>query len=218
MSKNKIIFYAIWLVFLSLAPITVLLNTPLEIITKNTGNMVVAVQRLMGLWVFTLMFIQILLGSFMTKWTEKFGGWVFKFHVFEGILIYFLILVHTFSFVVFQYLIGRGLDPFYVYFDVCLICDKGVEWYYNFGRLAFWSITLGVVAGYFRMATPFLRTHWRKFHLLNYVGFLLVGIHSLLLGSDVGTFPFSLIHAPGLVIVTGIIVYKSYKSLTKKNK
>lgn len=211
MNKNKITFYIIWLGLLSLAPITILNTSSLTLILSSYPGMVNAVQRLFGLWVFTLMFVQIILGSFMTKWTEKFGGWVFKFHIFEGILIYFLILAHTFSFVVFNYLVGHGFDPFYVYADVCLLCSNRFEWYYNFGRLAFWSVTIAVTAGYFRTISPFLRVHWKKFHRFNFAAFLLVGIHSLFVGSDIGTFPFSFIHAPALVIVTGISIYKLYK-------
>jgi len=210
MNKNKIIFYLIWLALLSLAPITILYNSPLSYILMNKGTIASGIQRLFGLWVFTLMFVQIILGSYMTRWTEKLGGWIFKFHIFEGVLIYFLILVHTFSFAVIRYFMGRGFDPFYIYADVCLLCDKAPEWYYNFGRLAFWSVTIAVFAGLFRTMTPFLRVHWKKFHILNYVAFLLVGAHSFFLGSDIGTFPFSLIHAPSLFIVTGILIFKGW--------
>lgn len=218
MNKSKIIFYLIWIVLLSLAPITILENTSFALITRNYGTMANAVQRLFGLWALTLMFVQIVLGSFMTKLTEKFGGWIFKFHVMQGILVYFLILVHGTAFVVFNYLIGHGFDPFFVFVDVCVLCGKAFDHYYNFGRVAFWLVTLAVAAGYFRTVTPFLRVHWKKFHILNFVAFLLIGIHSLFLGSDVGTFPFSLIHAPSLVIVIGIVVFKIYKSFIKKAK
>ncbi len=210
MNKNKIIFYLIWIFLLSLAPVTILSNSPLSYLLLSKNTMVGGIQRLFGLWVFTLMFFQIVLGSFMAKWTEKLGGWVFRFHIFEGILIYSLILIHTFSFVVIQYFSGKGFDPFYVYMDVCLLCGKIPEWYYNFGRLAFWFITIAVFAGLFRTLSPFLRVHWKKFHILNYIAFLLVGVHSLFVGSDIGTLPFSIIHAPSLVIVVGILVFKGW--------
>ncbi len=211
MNKNKITFYLIWFFLLSLAPITIFSSSSLSSLTLSPAAITNSIQRLFGLWIFTLMFVQIILGSFMTKWTEKLGGWIFKFHVFEGILIYLLILVHTFSFVIFRYFTGHGFDPLYVYADVCALCGKPIEFYYNFGRLAFWSVTFAVFAGLFRTATPFLRVHWKKFHRLNFVAFLLVGLHSLFVGSDIGTFPFSLFHGPALVIVIGISIYKLYK-------
>lgn len=214
MNKNKIIFYLIWLLLFSLAPLTIFLNTPLSVITKDYGSIANFTQRLFGLWAFTLMFVQIVLGSFMTRWTEKLGGWIFKFHVIEGISVYFLILVHGTAFVFYNYLLGQGFDPFFVFVDVCVLCGKATQHYYNFGRLAFWFITLAVTAGYFRTATPFLRVHWKKFHILNYVAFLLIGLHSLFLGSDLGKFPFSFFHRPALFIVLLIVTMKLSKYLS----
>ena len=210
MYKNKIIFYLIWLILFSLAPITIFLNTPLSAIILSPASMANTAQRLFGLWAFTLMFVQVILGSFMTKWTEKFGGWIFKFHVLEGIFLYLLILVHGFTFVFFRYFTKHGLDPFYVFVDVCVLCGKSFEFYYNFGRVGFWLVTIAVLTGLFRTATPFLRVHWRKFHVLNYAAFLLIGIHSFFLGGDISEFPFKFIYIPSLIIVMGILIFKGW--------
>ena len=201
MKNLKLNFFIFWAILLSLAPVTVYLNgfyTPL-----NT------IQRLTGLWVFTLLFVQIILGSFMTQITEKLGGWIYRFHIFQGFLIYFLILMHMLSFVFISYFAGKSFDPFYVFVDVCVLCNNKFEYYFNFGRVAFWFITLAVFAGFFRTFHPFLRVHWRKFHVLNYFAFILVGAHSLFVGSDIGTFPFSIIHGPSLLVATGILVVKA---------
>lgn len=206
MNKSKVIFFVFWIALLSLAPITIYFNglyTPL-----NT------IQRLTGLWVFTLLFIQIILGSFMTRITEKLGGWIYKFHIFQGLLAFILILVHMASYVYILYSFGKPFDPFYVFIDVCLLCENKLEYYLNFGRLAFWFITLAVFAGLFRTLHPFLRVHWRKFHVLNYFAFFLVGVHSLFVGSDIGTFPFSIIHGPSLLVATGILVVKAKSAIS----
>lgn len=201
MNKNKFWFFVIWFGLLSLAPITVYLNglyTPL-----NT------IQRLFGLWVFTLMFVQIILGTFMTRITEKLGGWIYKFHIFEGLLVYFLILIHMSSYVFMMYFAGNSFDPFYVFVDVCVLCGRAREFYLNFGRIAFWFVTIAILAGLMRTTHPFLRVHWKKFHILNYLAFMLVGAHSIFVGSDVGTFPFSILHGPALIIATVLGVWKA---------
>ena len=214
--KNKIIFCIFWIVLLFLSPITVFAATPISSITDRTMVANVA-QRLIGLWAYTLLFVQIILGTFMTRWIEKFGAWVFKFHVFEGLLIYALIFLHPLTFTFFYYFIGKGFDPFYTFVDVCVICKKDLEFSYNFGRISFWLITVAVLTGLFRAATPFLRMHWHKFHILNYVAFFTVYYHSLRLGSDVGTFPFSVIHTPAALIILGIVLFKLYSHLKKGN-
>ncbi len=210
MNKYKIIFYALWLLLVSLGPIAVLTNSPLATLPGHTALIINVLQRIIGLITFTLLFIQLILGSFMPYWTQKFGGWIFNFHITEGILIYCLIFAHPILFMFYRYSIGQGLDPFFIFTAVCVFCHTKLDLYYTLGRVAFWFINISVLAGLFRTATPFLRVHWRKFHVLNYFSFLLIGIHSLMLGTDLGTTPFSYFHGPSLVIVTGILLYKGY--------
>ena len=207
--KNKIIFFTIWIGFLALAPIAVFSN--------NDFSLANTLQRLFALWAYTLLFVQIILGAFMTRFIEKFGAWVFKFHIFEGILIWTLVFLHPLAFTFFYYFIGKGFDPFYAFVDVCVICKKDLEFSYNFGRVSFWLITMAVLAGLFRASTPFLRIHWRKFHILNYAVFFTVYYHSLRLGSDIGIFPFSIIHTPAAIIILGIVLFKLYSHLKKGN-
>jgi len=44
----------------------------------------------------------------MDKFTEKLGNWVFDFHVWEGIVIYALAIVHPLIFLLFQHFIRIG--------------------------------------------------------------------------------------------------------------
>lgn len=151
----------------------------------------------------------------MPYWTQKLGGWIFNFHVLEGITIYLLILGHPIFFMGYRYMIGQGFDPFYIFISVCALCKTKLDTYYNLGRIGFWFVTLAVGAGLFRTATPFMRMHWRKFHILNYFAFIIIGVHSLMLGSDVGTPPFSYVHGPFLAIVVLILLYKGYELFKK---
>lgn len=211
MNKYKITFLIIWILLLSLAPITVFSNTSIPLIMKNPTVMLNMIQRIVGLLAFTLLFIQIILGAFMPRLVDKFGGWIFNFHVFQGILVYLLIFAHPAVFVVFNYFAHHNIDPFYVFTDICVLCSNKFELFYSLGRVSFWLITLSVFAGLFRTATPWLRVNWKKIHILNYLSFVLISLHSLFVGTDIGTFPFSFFHGPAMAIVAGVIIYKLFK-------
>jgi len=206
--KNKLIFYTFWLILLVLAPLSALSVTPWAFVQDDPGRIINLAQRLIGLWVYILLFIQIILGTFMPRLIKKYGAWIFKFHIFEGVLIFLLIILHPLAFTVFNYLAGKGFDPLYAYIDVCVLCDGITEFFYNFGRIGFWLVTVGVVSGLFRAATPFMRLHWRKFHIVNYVAFFFIWFHSLKLGLDIGTPPFSFFHGPAVIVISAIVIFK----------
>ena len=208
--KNKIIFYIVWLGILSLIPITIFIDTPLSLVLKSSATIANTFQRLLGLTAFTLMFFQIVIGSFMNYWTEKFGGWIFNFHITEGIIAYILIILHPVSFVFFNYFAGVGFNPFFVFVDFCVLCSTRKDLYYTLGRISFWLLNISVWAGLLRTTTPFMRVNWRKFHILNYLIFMLIGLHSIGVGTDIGTPPFSFFHGPSLVIVSLIIIFKLF--------
>jgi predicted ferric reductase len=154
------------------------------------------------------MFWQIILGAYMQKWTEKFGGWVLRFHINEGVAIYLLVLLHPFFFMLYRYFAGAGLDPFYIFTQVCVLCVYRVELYYSLGRVSFWLINITVFAGLFRLANPYMRANWKKFHVLNYLVFLLVGIHGFLIGTDFMVMPFFAFAIAAYLIVIYTIIRK----------
>lgn len=211
MNKFKITFLIVWFLLLLLAPITVFENTSITSLTKSPPVFLNIIQRIIGLLAFTLLFVQIILGSFMSRLVDKLGGWVFSFHIFQGILIYILIILHPSIFVVFNYFVKGGIDPFYVFTDICLLCNNSKEFFYSLGRISFWLITVSVLAGLFRTATPWLRTNWKKLHVLNYVSFILIYLHSIGEGTDIGTPPFTFFHGPAMIIVSIIILSKLIK-------
>ena len=213
---KKFLFYLVWIIILSVGPITVIKNTPLELLSTNRIILVNFIQRILALTAFTMLFTQIVLGSFMHKWIEKLGAWVLRFHMWEGLTAYVLVILHPLMFFLFNYFIYRSRDIFYIFVDVCILCKPPIEYFYSLGRLSFWLLSLAIAAALLRTATPFLRLHWRKFHALNYLTFLLVWIHSLGVGSDIGARPFSFFHAPALIVVTAILVFKLYGLVRQK--
>ena len=135
MNAKKLVFYLIWLGLLLLGPITVIKNTPLELLTGNRIILVNFIQRILALTAFTMLFTQIILGAFMPKWIEKLGAWVFKFHIFEGLIAYTLVILHPLMFFLFNYFIYRSLDIFYIFVDLCILCKPPVEYFYSLGKM-----------------------------------------------------------------------------------
>ncbi len=212
---KKLVFYAVWIFLVLFGLYVVKANTNLAPVLHSRSALANLSQRIFGILVYILMFWQIILGANMEWWTEKFGGWVFKFHVYEGVFIYLFILAHTFSFVLFNYFLYHRFDPMFVYLDACLLCKTSLDYFYTIGRINFWLITITVFAGLFRASTPFMRANWRKFHVLNYLIFLLVGVHAYFLGTDFSTKPFFYFAVFAYVAVLYIIIFRKLPELIK---
>lgn len=196
MKKNKIIFWVIWLGLLSLGFYTIsktIVVSPLNFL-----------ERVSGVFIFTLLFIQIMLGAYMDKLTSKFGSWIFKVHAIQGPIIYLLALIHPLFLLIFNYKVFHTIDPFYIYTQACLLCPKQLELFYTFGRLGLWFLTIGVFAA-----------NWKKLHFINYVVFFFVAMHGWFVGSDFRLSPLKFFY--WLSIVT-IFLIAARKVLLKKEK
>jgi len=154
----------------------------------------------------------------MDKLSNKLGRWVFSFHIFNGILLYALVLLHPAFYMLFLYKLKGVLNPFYIYSDLCVLCTGNLEHFINFGRVALWLITAGIIAAVFRASGPFLKKYWRKFHLLNYFAFFLIAIHSKVLGTDVSITPFKWIYFFGIATAAFTLVVKYIFPLLKRKK
>ncbi|MDP3918166.1 MAG: hypothetical protein Q8Q30_03270 [Candidatus Woesebacteria bacterium] len=144
--------------------------TNLEIVTL--------LQRITGITAFALLTLQIYLSS-----SHKF----IKYHKLNGILAYTFVFLHPVLMIFFRYFLYQKIDPFYVFTDVCLLCNNVYEYYINFGRIAFYAVTTAIIAVKFRTVNDWLKIHWRKLHMLNYVAFYAVSIHAYKLGTDSST-------------------------------
>lgn len=191
MTIKKMLFILVWLLLLVLSVVSPMKELKFVLASKNQALLINLFQRIFGLLAFTLLFIQVFLGAFMGKLIDKLGGWVFNFHFFNGKLLYILVLAHPAMYMMYLYKIKGVLDPFYIYTDLCVLCKGNLEHFYNFGRIALWLITAGIIAAVFRGSAPFLKKNWRKFHILNYLAFFLIAIHLRGVGTDAAVMPFS---------------------------
>jgi len=89
--KLKLSLFIVWLVILLSGPLTIFKTIKDFDITQNIPLLINILQRIVGLLVFSLLFMQIILGAFMQKWKEKLGAWVLKFHIIQGVIIYMLV-------------------------------------------------------------------------------------------------------------------------------
>ena len=205
--NNKVIFYLLWFTVLLVGPITLLRVTPLDKAFSDPLVTINFFQRLTGLLGFALLFWQIILGAFMQKLIEKLGAWIFKFHTTEGAFTYAFVFLHPLLFVILNFKGTGSFDPFYVFTDICFLCQNNTELFYNFGRVSFWLITVAVLAAVLR-TRPWLRNHWRKFHIFNYFAFLLTAVHARGVGTDVRFVPFVWFYWISITIVVFTIFYK----------
>jgi len=212
---KKVIFFAGWAIIISLSFLTLIKVTPISLAFSTPVLLTNYIQRLFGLLLFSMLFTQIVLGAFMDKISEKLGGWIFNFHVIEGILAYILAFSHPILFLLSVYFAGAGLDPYMVFINVCLICNAPSDYFLTLGRVSFWLLSITVFAALFRKANPWMKANWRKFHVLNYLVFLMIGAHGFLLGTDFRYMPFFAFAVLAYVVVLGIVVFIELPRLYK---
>lgn len=206
--QKKLIFWSFFLLTLVIAALTILPSVDISAISKYSSLISKLFLRSLGLLVYILLFWQIMIGANTEKWVEKLGGWFFNFHVFLGVAAYSFAILHLISFLLFRYFLGSGFDPIFVFLGFCVFCQKQVDAFYSSGRFAFYFLTLAVFAGLFRSFNIFMRTNWRKFHVLNYLVFFLSGVHGFFLGTDFTLKPFFYFAILANILVAYTIVKK----------
>ena len=218
MNKKNVIFCLTWIVVLSFAFVTLINAPPLIFPVTASVKLTNLFLRGLGLIAFSMLFVQIVLGAFIDKFAKKFGSWVYKFHIFEGIITYLLIFLHPVFFVIFNYLLGSKFDPYVAFVNICLLCKTPLDYFYSIGRISFILLSITSFAALFRNANPWLKTNWSKFHTLNYFIFIFIGIHGYYLGSDFRSQPFFTFAILAYLTVLGIVIFIKIPDFYKKFK
>lgn len=133
--------------------------------------------RLAGLVAFTLIFLQLVIGSLMVKLRPIFGSAVLRLHICQGIVAFILAWLH----------------PLFLISQWGVTTVLGLGGYYLWGKVGLALLTLAVLAGLLR-TRKFLARHWRWIHRLNYVTLAVIYIHSWNVGSDTHTFPMVILY------------------------
>jgi predicted ferric reductase len=202
---NKSLFYAVWLALIAIPFITFALNTDLNAVISNKVLLLNSLQRVSGMMAFTLIFAQIVLGSFMDRWVQIFGAFAYRLHVLEGLTAYFFILIHPLFQLLITYEISATISE--VVRSLIPSLASSQEVYLTLGKTGFLIATVTFLAGYFR-TYPLLRRNWRILHMLNYLLFYFIFFHSGGVGSDVANLPFSLFRWSAFFGISVLIFYR----------
>lgn len=160
-----------------------------------------------GLAVYFLLFLQIVVGLFLPFLIKKFGKWVVKLHIAEGLITYLLALMHVISFVLVGYFSGGGLNIYTGLINVCFLCNHFSDYYYTAGKISFWLLTLTVGAGILRKTGSWFIKNWEKVHVLNYAVFIVVGFHGFFMGSYIKSQPFFTLAVLAMFAVFGMLIF-----------
>jgi glycine/D-amino acid oxidase-like deaminating enzyme/nitrite reductase/ring-hydroxylating ferredoxin subunit/DMSO/TMAO reductase YedYZ heme-binding membrane subunit len=132
---------------------------------------------LVGLYAFTLVWAQVMLGSGMPLWRRAYP-WIEKFHRAEGVFVLLFAGLHP-SLIFFAYGMAYFGFPFVV---------SSHRIYAWMGEFQLTLIIVTVLTALLRKSKR-LQKVWRYIHWANYVVFTSAWIHSWYLGSDVRTTP-----------------------------
>lgn len=175
-----------WTLLLSLA---VVLTYPGTAFFANRGGIAflegadfrtasVRLFPLLGLYAFTLVFLQVLIGSSMDLVRRAFPR-VFAFHRAEGITALVFAALHPL-----MLFVGFGPSG---YFRMEYVATS-LKLYVWFGYVQLLLLIVTVLSALF-MRRPWFQRHWRTLHYANYVVFAAAWLHGWFLGTDVQSGP-----------------------------
>ena len=209
---KRLLFLLAWLIIIFSGPISVIRNSDIDSVVSDPVILTNFFQRLTGLLAFSILFVQIVLGSWMNNWIQIIGARAYKLHITQGLIAYGFVLIHPIFQNAIIYQTSRSLSEALLVFVPSLNTQRDIL--LVFGRSAFILATIAVVAAYFR-TKPFFRRNWKAFHILNYLVFYLVLIHSRI-GTDIKSPPFSWIYWTAAIVVTVSIGHRLFSPFFRK--
>jgi len=213
MKKYITLYLVVLLTLVSLGFYTISKTVVFPTVFSNYSLTINFLERISGVFIFTLLFIQIMLGAYMKKLSPKFGGWIDKVHATQGPIIYILAVIHPFFLLIFNFKVFHTVDPFYIYTQVCFLCKNKFELLYTFGRLGIWFLTIGIFAALFKNSDKWMKTNWKKLHIVNYFVFFFVAVHGYFLGSDFKIFPLNYLFYASVITIFSTILLKLVKKI-----
>lgn len=76
-----------------------------------------------------------------------------------------------------RYIFNSDLDPFYMYADICVLCDGRGEYVINFLRISFYATSIAVFANLLPYVDKWFKRNWQPFKYLYFVGFYTLSIY-----------------------------------------
>lgn len=167
---GQIVFLA-FIVFVWSFPIYLLRHS---FIYLGTADLLFLIHRILGLYAFSLIVVQEILGSGRQLVSKLFPSEkVINVHMFEGKVIFILVLLHP-TLLLGSYLAQHMLvQPFLIGTN---------QFYLTLGALGFVLLCLTVSAAVF---SNWYGPRWINIHRINYLVFWIIFIHSISIGVDV---------------------------------
>lgn len=154
--------------------------------------------RLVGVYAFSLLSIQVLLGAYLPLLGALFGRSLFPIHVVLGVTTYVFAFTHPILLSA-----SPGWDPAAVFLPS--IPDSSYYAIVSLGRISLFLLTLTVLAGLLRNR---LGPVWRRIHWLNYVIFPLIWFKSWQIGSDIRETPLEYLWLVLMALFLGGTLYR----------
>ena len=167
------------------------IDTPLEMI-----------DRAAGLFAYYFIFLAILSSEYMKQMKRVFGQGFIKVHHHLARLGISLMLLHPIAFAFEKQSISVFIPVFYPFMEFLELA----------GRPALYLVIIAVAVGVYRK--HFIRK-WKKIHYLNYPAFLLIFIHSWLIGTDLNSGIMQLLWVCMALVISAIFVHKHIIPLRK---
>lgn len=160
------------------------------------------VFRLCGLYAFTLIWSQIILGTLRIPLTKIYGSRILKVHMTLGLFTLLFTILHPLFFYMAHLL--QHTSPFEA-MDQYL--GPSADFYGDLGVIAIGILFITVCTAQFR-THPLLKKYWRLIHYANYLIFILVFLHSYNIGSEVHLQPLRSLYTFFGITFLGASIYK----------
>lgn len=209
----KVIIGAIFLIVFLIPGYTFFFvnQEPLQVLNSNASlsTKLYVLFRLFGLYGFTFIWSQIVLGPFRNPLTRIFGPIVLKLHITGGIFALTFATLHPLLFYLAYYLATKNAPAM-------ALLDYLGEDRLIFGLMGMtaWILMITTVATAILRNNPWFVNKWRYIHFLNYLIFILVFIHSFNIGSDVRLEPLNTLYGFfGLTFILAVVYRVGYRRI-----
>jgi hypothetical protein len=90
---------------------------------------------------------------------------------------YLFVFIQPILVVLSRYIFNSDLDPFYMYTDICVLCDGRGEYIINFLRISFYATSIAVFANFLPYIDRWFKKNWHFFKYFYFVGFYTLSIY-----------------------------------------
>lgn len=160
--------------------------------------------RFFGLYAFTLIWAQLVIGPFMSPLARIFGAQIIRWHRIQGVFALVFATIHPLLFYT-AFLLGSSSASLFSALPNYL--GEGLLIYGLMGIIA-WTLMVTTVITALLRNRPWMVKYWHYIHLLNYLVFILVFVHSYNIGSDVRLQPLQTLYTFFAITFTASLVYR----------